>query len=122
MLWPWENVIWIERVSSERPVNGLSEQGSEALDLLASLREIDRAVSYGVLFRVSESIHGVQAPNCLGVAGARSAESWAIYPSPGERPAKLRERGLLLGLIGGGDAGCFYSLYQAQSTGRTANG
>ena len=59
MLWPWQNVIWIERVSSERPVNGLSEQGNEALDLLASLREIDGAVSYGVFFGISQSIHGM---------------------------------------------------------------
>src|SRR4051812_33991333 len=117
MLWPWQKMVSIERVSSERPVNGLSEQGSEALDLLASLREIDRAVSYGVLFRVSESIHGVQASNCFGVAGARSGESRAIYPGPGERAAKLRERGLLLGLIGGSSAGRFYSFYQTQSAG-----
>jgi hypothetical protein len=115
-------MVSIERVSSERPVNGLSEQGSEALDLLASLREIDSAVSYGVLFRVSESIHGVQPSNCFGVTGARSGESRAIYPGAGERSAKLRECGLLLGLIGRRDAGCFNSLYQAQSAGRTANG
>ena len=115
-------MIWIERVSSERPVNGLSEQGSEALDLLASLREIDGAVSYGVLFRVSESIHGVQASNRFGIACARAAESGAVYPGAGERSAKLRERRLLLGLIGGRDAGGFYSLYQAKSAGRTANG
>jgi hypothetical protein len=103
-------VVWIERVSSERPVNGLSEQGSEALDLLASLREIDGAVSYGVLFRVSESIHGVQAANCFRVAGARAAESWAVYPSARKRPAEVREGGLLLGFIGRGDTGCFDGL------------
>jgi len=103
-------VVWIERVSSERPVSGLSEQGSEALDLLASLREIDGAVSYGVLFRVSESIHGVQSANGFLVAGARAGESWAIYPSARECPAKLCERRLLLGFIRRGGTGCFYGL------------
>ena len=103
-------MVWIERVSSERPVSGLSEQGSEALDLLASLREIDGAVSYGVLFRVSESIHGVQASNRFGIACARAAESGAVYPGAGERSAKLRERRLLLGFIRRGGTGCFYGL------------
>ena len=104
-------MIWSERVSSERPVNGLSEQGNEALDLLAALREIDGAISYGVFFRVSEPIHGMQASNCCCVAGAGSAERWAIYPGARECPTKLRQRGLLFGLIGRRDTGCFNGLY-----------
>ena len=44
---------------SEHPVHGLSEQGSEAFDFLPSLREIDGAVSYGVFFGISQSIHGM---------------------------------------------------------------
>ena len=44
---------------SERPVHGLLEQGSEAFDFLPSLREIDGAVSYGVFFGISQSIHGM---------------------------------------------------------------
>lgn len=100
MLWPWHYVMLIEKVSSERPVNGRAEQGNEALDLLASLREIDGAVSYGVFLRVSEAIHGVQASNCFYVPRARPGEGRARCPRRGNGPTELRERGLLLGLIG----------------------
>ena len=44
---------------SERSVHGMSEQGSEAFDFLPSLREVDGAVSYGVFFGISQSIHGM---------------------------------------------------------------
>jgi hypothetical protein len=37
----------------------MSEQGSEAFDFLPSLREVDGAVSYGVFFGISQSIHGM---------------------------------------------------------------
>jgi hypothetical protein len=108
----------IEKVSSGRPVNGRAEQGNEALDLLASLREIDGGVSYGVFLRVSEAIHGVQASNCFCVSRTRPGEGRARGPRRRNGAPELRERGLLFRLIGRCNPCCFDSLDQLESTGR----
>src|SRR5687767_2160601 len=110
-----------KRVSSERPVNGLSEHGNEAFDLLAPLREVDGAVSYGVFLRISESIHGAQASNCFHVPRALAGERRARCPGRRKGPTELRERSLLLGLISRSNAGCFNSFDQLQGADRTAS-
>jgi hypothetical protein len=120
MLWPWHYVMLIKKVSSERPVNGRAEQGNEALDLLASLREIDGAVSYGVFLRVSEPIHGVQASNCFYVSRTRPGEGRARGPRRRNGSSELRERGMLFRLIGRRNPCCFDSFDQLESASRTA--
>jgi hypothetical protein len=113
-------VILIERVSSARPVSGRSEQGNEAFDLLASLREIDSAVSYGVFLCVSEPIHRVQASNCFDVPRAFAGEAGSKGPCRRNGAPELCKRALLLRLIGRGKPRRFNGFNQLESAGRTA--
>ena len=109
-------------LDSERPVHGLLEQGSEAFDFLPSLREIDGAVSYGVFFCISQSIHGMQASNRLRVACAGMLEGGSMSPNRRQGATKARQRGVFSSLISRRDSRCFNSLNQLQCAGRTASG
>src|SRR5690349_14853683 len=111
MLWPC-NEYWVERVSSERPIGGLSEQGDEAFDVLAAFRQVHGSISYGVFLRITEPIHRVQSSNCCGVTRAGALECGAKCPSLSYRAAKSRERGLLLALIGGRQSSGFDRINQ----------
>jgi hypothetical protein len=79
----------IEGVSSEGPVNGLSERRDESVDFLAPLREIDGAVSYGVFFGISEPIHRAQSSNRFNVSGASTRQRWSERPGGKQRTAKF---------------------------------
>jgi hypothetical protein len=109
----------IEKVSSERPVYGLSEQGKEALHFLAPFGEIDRAVSYGVFFCVPEPIDGAQPLNCVGITGTRAIDRGPVRPLWRQRAPKQRQSGLLLRFVGGSKSGRFNSFGQSQCAGRT---
>src|SRR5688572_32421962 len=83
-----------------------SQGQDEPLDLVASLRKVYRGVSYGVLFRVAQAVDRSQVPQGFDAGGAGATEGWAILPGGNERAAKLGERRLLVGLVGGGEASC----------------
>jgi hypothetical protein len=68
---------------------------------LAALREIYRAVSYGVFLCIPEPIHRVQPSNCLYITGTAARERGSEHPSGGKRSAKLRQCSLLFVLIRG---------------------
>jgi hypothetical protein len=114
--------VFVERVSSERPIYGLSEQGNEAFHFLAPFGEVDRAVSYGVFLRVPESIHGVQSLNCLDIARTGAIDGGSVRPRRTESTPELCECSLLFGLVRRFESGCFNGFGQAKCAGRTVDG